>query len=287
MPALDTSYEPFSKQAEYLDLNRCFVRSVLARLDGARLLVDVACGAGTLTGLLAEELSRQAEPGGPLRLVGVDLSRRSLEIARQDLGAHGLLDGSSRRLRAVLVEGSGCALPLADGTADGLMIGNAFHLFPDKPVFVAEVRRVLREGAPFAFNTAFYEGGRCPESELFYETWLRHALRRVKQTPGARRARGTTPPATFSNPELTPPEYRALVEQGGFHVTAVVERTVAMSRRNLETIGGYREFAAAQLAGYDVDLACEALVASVPSSLEAAGLETVPRSWLELVAIRA
>jgi ubiquinone/menaquinone biosynthesis C-methylase UbiE len=310
MALLNKTYEPFSKQPEYLEVNRCFIHSVLPHLQERRVLVDVACGIGTLTGLLAAELRRQdvasaaravaRAPREGLRVLGVDLSFESLGLAREELAAAGILGCPAAcastpgpALRAIVVQGSGDRLPAAGAVADGLLIGNAIHLFTDKPQLVREVGRVLRPRGVFAFNTAFYAGGRIEKTERFFDTWLKQALRYVKRE-AARRGEGTdvssrkrgAGPVGFSNPELSSPEYRALVEGGGFRVLSITERALDMSRSSLEAIGGYAGFATAQLGGYPVELACEALSRMVGPTLEALGLTTVSRFWLEMIAVK-
>lgn len=311
MELLNKTYEPYSRQPEYLEVNRSFIHSVLPHFQRLRLLLDVACGVGTLTGLLAAELQRQngagaAGGGGPsprpgLRVLGVDISIESLALARDDLAAAGILGRPGAHtstpnppLRAVLVQGSGDRLPAASAVADGILLGNAIHLFSDKLQLLREVGRVLRPQGVFAFNTAFYEGGRLEESERFFDTWLKQALRYVKRREAERgsegagvssRKRGAAPVA-FSNPGLSCPEYRALVEGGGFRILSVTERTLEMTRSGLEAIGSYAGFAAAQLAGYPVELACEALAGTVASTLEVLSLASVPRFWLEVIAVK-
>ena len=101
------------------------VRDALMRFVGdATDVVEVGCG----TGHWLAELS-----GGERRVVGVDPSGGMLRHA------------ASNAARAGLVRGVADALAIRSGAVDRLFCINAFHHFPDKPAFVAEARRVLRD----------------------------------------------------------------------------------------------------------------------------------------------
>lgn len=91
------------------------------------LVLDLACGTCDLT----LELKRRRPDA---RAVGVDLSRAMLARAQAKIGA------------AVLVNAPAEALPFADGTFDGAMIGFGIRNVPDFRTGLREMRRVLRPG---------------------------------------------------------------------------------------------------------------------------------------------
>jgi ubiquinone/menaquinone biosynthesis C-methylase UbiE len=288
---IDTSYQPFSREVEYVELNRAFVESI--DLRGCRFAVDVACGTGTLTELLWLDLRRRGGAGDPA-ILGVDVSCESLDHAvrrfteSRELGA-ALAEGAIR-----FVEGSAYALPVPSGEADLLVIGNAVHVFEEPERLLAEVARVLRPGGVLAFNSSFYAGTFAPGTERFYTEWMKAALayirredadRRRRGADGVSRTKGLAAPA-FSRPWLSSADYAHMLERCGFDVASVDERTVLMGRRAFERIGAYAGLASVLLSGYPVELACEALERAVGPALDAAGLVDVPRRWLELVATR-
>ena len=98
------------------------VRAVLAALGGRGRILDVATG----TGRYALPLSEMG-----LDVVGVDLSRRMLEVAR------------AKGLRA-LVQGDGLRLPFPDGTFDGALAVHALQAVPDPVSMLHEMARVAR-----------------------------------------------------------------------------------------------------------------------------------------------
>lgn len=286
---IDTSYDPFSREPSYVELNREFIRSLglgaLARAGGLRLL-DLACGTGTMTELLLDELR------GPDRILGVDLSKASLAHARRRLIESAPAPGQAARVR--LVNASADRLPVLSADADVVLMGNAIHYFKEQGPLLDEVHRVLRPGGLFAFNTSFYAGTFLPGTERFYEEWVKEALKyvlrrdaeeRSQGRPGLTRARGRGD-APFLRRWPSPDEYAASVTGHGFAVKSVNRRTAVMTRSSFEAIGAYEGCASALLNGYPVALASEALARSVAPVLEATGRQTVPRQWLEIIAVR-
>jgi ubiquinone/menaquinone biosynthesis C-methylase UbiE len=290
--ALDTSYEPFSREPEYIDGNRQFVAELPLR--AGMTVVDIACG----TGAISEEMLRR-QPN--LGIVGLDLSRESLELGKKDFLAAGMQavdgmvlarDAPGVRSRVMLTEANAEVLPLRSGIADLVFMGHSIHLPPRRDELLTEIFRVMKPGATFAFNSAFYAGSNPPGTEVFYRLWMTKALAYIQEIdarlraagkPGIRRQRGTNPPMI---PYLAPAEWRTLLEEFGFEVTSSKERTIPMSRRAHETVGAYSGFARVMVSGYPVDLACEALVAAAGPAMAEAGYETLPKNWLEVTARR-
>jgi ubiquinone/menaquinone biosynthesis C-methylase UbiE len=310
---VNMTYEPFSEEPEYLELNRRFVRSIVPRVKRLDCIVDLACGTGTLTELLLAALRDQRTGQGgwstgsealqQLRIVGVDCSRGSLELAKDKFAQHGWptpLDmGPSEReahdeILIIFVEASADCLPIAATVADLVLLGHAVHCFTDKGKLFKEVYRTLRPGGIFTFNSSFYAGSIVSGTERFYEVWMKQALRYVKRWEdeyGSRRAggtfrkRGRGQPA-FSNRWLSPIEYTQALTEHGFDVVSIAEREILMSQRNLETVGAYAGLASVLLSGYPVELACEALEKSVGYAFEVMGVEVVPRIWLEVISAK-
>ena len=102
------------------------VRDTVMRFVGdATNVLEVGCG----TGHWLAELR-----GGDRRVVGIDPS-------------WGMLQHAERHAEhASLIRGVADALPIRSRATDRVFCINAFHHFPDKTAFVAETRRVLRDG---------------------------------------------------------------------------------------------------------------------------------------------
>lgn len=289
--AISTTYEAHSAEPEYIETNRALIASLA--LSAVDRLLDLACGTGLLSELVLER-----RPG--LAIVGLDLAREQLELLQERFRAKGQFAGNGVDARAqglpafLLLEGSADTLPMAAEAVDAVIMGNAIHNVPDRERLLTEIFRVLRPGGFFAFNNAFYAGTYVPGTEKFHQAWVKEALLyvmnrdrelRARGLPGITRRRGTVGPA-FSRRWLLPAEWQAFLEKAGFEVTRVHERDVAMTRRSYETIGSYGGFASAVLAGYPIELACEALQAAVAPALAATGFTVVPARWLEMTAVK-
>ena len=95
--------------------------------------LDIACGPGTVSHLLAERLG----PDG--HLVATDISPAMLEIARSK-------PTSAESAPIEWVESPAAPLPLDDASVDVITCQQGLQFFPDKVGALAEMRRVLRPG---------------------------------------------------------------------------------------------------------------------------------------------
>jgi SAM-dependent methyltransferase len=101
----------------------------VAGLDGKDVL-DYGCGPG-------HDLVGIATYSRPNKLIGIDVSKASLEQARHRLGLH----GSTAELHQIC-ENDG--LPLEDASIDYVHCSGVLHHVPDPVNVLAEFRRVLR-----------------------------------------------------------------------------------------------------------------------------------------------
>jgi SAM-dependent methyltransferase len=109
------------------------------RLPGGATALDVGCGSG----LEAVHLARAG-----LSVIGVDSSRRGLELARERARAAGVeLD---------LRPGSALALPVESASIDLVLDRGCLHGIDreDRPAYAAEIARVLRPGGRFLLRGA-------------------------------------------------------------------------------------------------------------------------------------
>jgi ubiquinone/menaquinone biosynthesis C-methylase UbiE len=305
---IDTSYEPFSREPQYIGANRTFIATLGMRPDMA--VLDLACGTATMTDLILENVfglaGREHGPqsgivdGDGFHVLGVDLSRESLLLGREHLAELGTVGRDHRAGPRVLdlvhlVEGSADRVPVVDDVMDLVIMGNAIQLVPDRESMFSEIRRVLHVGGRFAFNTSFYAGTYCKGTEHVYLRWVQEAsLYLAKRSaelvaagkPGIKRQRGRAARA-FSNPWLSSDQYASELREHGFEVEYLNQRTVMLDQRCFETIGAYAGLARVLLSGYPVKLASEALEKASGPTLEAVGMSEVPRYWLEMVVRRA
>ncbi|HYI99926.1 MAG TPA: methyltransferase domain-containing protein [Thermoleophilaceae bacterium] len=102
-------------------------------LQDAGRLLDVGCGTGAMTRLLARRLGIAA--------VGIDPSDEMLRVA-----------GAESDERCRFVQGRAEQLPFEDGSFDRALMQTVVHLL-DRPVALAEAHRVLADGGALVVAT--------------------------------------------------------------------------------------------------------------------------------------
>jgi len=105
--------------------------------EGDRVL-DLACGTGVVTRIAAQ----RAGPRG--RVTGVDLNAGMIAVARSLPRPEGA--------PIEWLEGSALAIPLADSSVGVALCQQGFQFFPDKPLAMREMRRVLERGGRLALS---------------------------------------------------------------------------------------------------------------------------------------
>jgi ubiquinone/menaquinone biosynthesis C-methylase UbiE len=291
---INTSYEPFSRQPEYIEVNRGFVQSL--RLQSCDVVLDLACGTGTLTDLLLEDDTNK-------KIVGLDLSRESLVLAHRHFMDIGMIDDNSaghgghsdtEKADLLFIQGTADHLPFNDLCADAVVMGNSFHNLPDQDALLREIYRVLKPNGIFAFNTSFFAGTYPPGTENLYHEWLKSALAYIEEKNQERRKQGLgaiprkrkTSHQAFSRKWPTPEEFAQLLMENLFDIKCYCHRTIMMNQRSLETVGAYAGLACVLLSGYPVKIACEALEAAAAPAFEKNHITEVRRLWLEIVAVK-
>src|SRR5437763_7549789 len=164
------TFEAFAAHPFYTEVNRALVRQALAHLatrpaDVPLTIVDMACGTGAITRLIAEEMARQSRQA---YLIGIDPSAEALRRAHKSMAEMGT--------KADFIQGDADDLPNIVHNADAAFFCNAIHLIPDKLAAFQQVATILAPGGIFACNSAFYNGTYVPGTERFYHLWTRRAV---------------------------------------------------------------------------------------------------------------
>jgi ubiquinone/menaquinone biosynthesis C-methylase UbiE len=105
---------------------------LLPELRPGMRLVDVGCGPGSITRGLAERLA-------PGQVVGLDLSRETLDTARRDAAARGLDN-------LAYEEGSVYEMPFPDASFDVAYAHQVFQHLRERAAALREMFRVVRPG---------------------------------------------------------------------------------------------------------------------------------------------
>ncbi len=275
------TYERFAAHTFYTDINRSLVQQALAHLPeraGKLTIVDMACGTGAVTRLIAEELAQQGQLDRA-QLIGVDPSAEALRHARTGMDQMGL------GAQAEFIQGDAEDLPTIVSNADAAFFCNAIHLVPNKRAAFEQMSTILASGGIFACNSAFYEGTYVPGTERFYRLWTRRAVGWLKNThPDVHLSREAK---AMAMQWLSPEEYIGLFKETGFSSVETVQAAVTISLDAWRDLGQYWLFIDGALPGIPLAYGAEALETAVYQVGQELGMAEVPRMWLQLVATKA
>lgn len=127
-------YDRFTRLFSY-GMDRHWKREMLSELAAVTkeptLLLDLACGTGDLA-------FGSADSAATARVVGFDMARRMLTLARQRTGAG--------RPWPRFVAADMSRLPIRDASAQVVLAGYAIRNAPDTPAALREIARVLHAG---------------------------------------------------------------------------------------------------------------------------------------------
>ena len=272
------TFEAFAAHPFYTEVNRALVRQALAHfatrpVDVPLTIVDMACGTGAITRLVAEEIARQ---GRQAHLIGVDPSAEALRRAQKSMEEMGT--------RADFIQGDANSLPSIVNNADAAFFCNAIHLVPNKLSAFQQMASILAPGGIFACNSAFYEGTYVEGTERFYHLWIRHAMRCLrKEHPEVRLSREEKAQAMQW---LTPDDYLESLKQAGFGSAETNYEQVNISVDAWRDLGHYWLFIEGALPGAPLGFAAAALEKAVYQAGQELGLTEVPRMWLQIVATK-
>lgn len=274
------TFEPFAAHAFYTNVNRSLVRQALAHfetrpVDQPLTIVDMACGTGAVTRLIAEEIKRQGRQQA--RLIGVDPSAEALRLAQKGMEEIGA--------QADFVQGDAEDLPRLVHDADAAFFCNAIHLLSDKSAAFRLMASILAPGGIFACNSAFYNGAYVEGTERFYRLWTRRAIGWLrKEHPEVHVSRENK---TMAMQWIGTDDYVHLLKENGFQEVDVLQEEAIMTVESYHDIGQYWLFIEGALPGIPLALGALALGTTVYQVGEELNLTDIPRNWLQLVAHKA
>jgi ubiquinone/menaquinone biosynthesis C-methylase UbiE len=266
----DYSFKEFSEQPFYHTVNQWLVDRT--GLKPGWTVMDVACGTGAVTRLIADRIRGARDA----LVVGLDVSASALQEARRRLAG-------TRDAVVEFVQGRAEEMSQAiRGAADAVFLCNSIHYFADKDQLLAEVRRTLRPGGVFAFNTTFFDGAHVPGTDRFYRRWMMRALRILKKRYDTRPDRAKTQ----ARVQLTADQYKKLLEAAGFQLSTFELVPVSVVEQGWLAISCYADFIEGVLPGIPIDCASNILCEALTETFRELELTDVPRNWLSVVAAR-
>jgi len=270
------TFEAFASHNFYTEVNRSLVRHALASIaprppNIPLTIVDMACGTGAVTRLIAEEISSQ---GRQAHIIGVDPSAEALRRAQK--GMQGM------EVKADFIQGVTSDLPNIVQNADAAFFCNAIHLLSDKLSAFRLIASILAPDGIFACNSAFYNGTYVEGTERFYRLWTRRAVGWLrKEHPEAHLSREAK---AMAMQQIDREGYICLLKEGGFCRVDAVEEQAMMTVDSYRDIGQYWLFIEGALPGIPLALGAQALEISAYQAGEELGLKDITRNWLQIIA---
>ncbi len=258
------SFEAFTRHPFFTEVNRWIVERVVC--PGRRKIVDLGCGPGAVTKLILERLG----DAGNAEVIGIDPSPSALTKARAAI--------HSRVVK--FIEGSAEWVSRLVSCADAVVFLNAIHLVPDKAQVIAEIRKALRKGGVFAFNTTFFKGAYVEGTAGFWRRWVVRAVQALREQGLEVQHSAHTVARQFLSPE----QYTELCMQAGFERPAIELVQIEMTPESLEDIGRFSLFIEGALPGVPLESGASALKEGLRRTIAETGIHKVPRNWLEGVA---
>jgi len=270
------TFEAFAAHPFYTAINRSLVQQALAPLatrptDTTLTIVDMACGTGAITRLIAEAMTSQ---GRQARILAIDPSAEALHRAQKSIEEMGAT--------VDFFQGEAVDLPTLVHDADAAFFCNAIHLIADKRSTFRQMAAILAPGGIFACNSAFYEGTSVEETLRFGRLWIRRAVGWLRKAhPEVQLSREAK---ALAMQWLTPEEYSNLLKESGFSCVETIQERVMMSLDGLRDLGHYWLFIEGALPGAPLALGAAALGTAVYQAGQELGMTEVPRMWLQIVA---
>jgi len=273
------TFEAFASYPFYAEINHSLVRQALASFarypaTAPLTIVDMACGTGAVTRLIAEEMQRQHRCA---HIIGVDPSGEALRRARKCMET---LEGD--RVSVEFIQGDTEDLPRFVDNANAAFFCNAIHLLPDKLAAFRLISRILAPHGIFACNSGFYQGTYIEGTDRFYRLWTTKAVRWLRREhPDVHLSRDAR---AMAMQWLTAEEYVNQLKESGFKHVEAYQEIGEIPLDAWRDIGHYWLFIEGALPGVPLPLGAAALQTAVYQAGEEMGIDATPRNWLQLIA---
>lgn len=267
------SFTEFSSQPFYRKVNSRLVD--MSGVFNQHKIIDLGCGTGGITKLILDRLTGTKETV----IYAVDHSASALRSAVEELGGR-----KEAAIRFVHAEVQNLASSVNE-QVDAVIYCNSIHYVNDKVALLNQIRERLRPGGILAFNTSFFEGSHPPESHDFYRRWMMRSLRTLRKDHGLFPDKNAD--KTGARRQLTPEEYKELLEAAGFEIVRAENHCVEVPETGFYHISGFRDWIEGIMPGVPLGKGRDALQKSLKQVFKEMDIETVPRIWLGVTARRA
>lgn len=269
----DYTFDEFSSQPFYRKVNSQLVD--MSGVFNQHKIIDLGCGTGGITKLILDRLSGTKETV----IYAVDHSATALKSAVEELG-----DRKEAVIRFVHAEVQNLTSSVNE-QVDAVIYCNSIHYVNDKLELLKQIRERLKPGGILAFNTSFFDGSHPPESHDFYRRWMMRSLRTLRRDHGLFPDKNAD--KTGARRQLTPDEYKELLEEAGFEIVQAENFRVQVPESGFHHISGFRDWIEGVMPGVPLGKGRDALQKSLKQVFKEMDLETVPRVWFGVTARRA
>jgi|TARA_B110000263_G_scaffold67198_1_gene58152 ubiquinone/menaquinone biosynthesis C-methylase UbiE len=271
MTGSEFSFQTFSKNEFYSNLNAKLID--MADLASDRRIVDLACGTGGVTRLILERINQTKDTV----VIALDHSSIALKTAMEDLK-----DISNNAVKYVQL-GVENVSEVVKESVDAIVFCNAIHYLPNKDATILDISKTLKTGGKFIFNTSFYEGGQHKDTTAFYSKWMFKAMKILRKKYQLSPIRSEK---VQSRKQLTLKDYNDLLNRNGLTVLKQEIDTVSVPVEGWLDISAFSDFIEGVMPGVPLDKASLALQEAVVDTYAELGVSSVPRNWLDIVAVK-
>ena len=264
------TFKAFSDHAFYRQVNEALIDR--AHLERGWTVVDVACGSGAITQLILEKIRGAREA----MVIGIDMSATALRETRERVA--GVTDAAVEFIQAQAEEMS----QKIKDAVDAVVFCNGIHYIEDKGKLMAEVKRTLRPGGIFAFNTGFFDGALPEETKKYYKRWMLKSLRKLKREHNLRPQHSKVE----SRKQLTADDYCKLLADEGFEIQTAEIYPGEVTEQGWIDLSRFSDFIAGALPGIPIATASDVLVEALKETFAELEMRAWPRNWLTVVAAR-
>jgi len=245
----------------------------IAEISEQTQIVDLGCGDGGVTKLILDRIQAARQSC----IYAIDHSAAAIKEAITNIGdrkeaAVKFIQGDAANLREKLT-----------GDVDAVVYCNSIHYVPDKEKLLSQIKGSLKPGGILAFNSSFYEGGQPEESLDFYRKWMMKSIRILRREYGMMPKRENK---VESRKQLTPDDYKNLVEAQGFKVKLTEIMKVQVPLAGWVEISAFRDFIEGTLPGVPLKEASAALQEGAKQTYKEMDIQFVNRNWMSVVALR-
>jgi ubiquinone/menaquinone biosynthesis C-methylase UbiE len=264
------TFKAFSQHAFYKQVNEALIAR--AHLERGMTVVDVACGSGAITQLILEKIRGAREA----MVIGVDMWATAIRETGEKVA--GVTDAVVEFVQTRAEEMS----KQIRRAVDAVVFCNGIHYIEDKDELLVEVKRTLKPGGVFAFNTGFFDGALPEETLPYYRRWMLKCLRKLKKEYNLRPEHSKVE----SRVTLTADEYVKLLEDKGFKIESAEIYPGKVTEQGWIDLSRFSDFIEGALPGIPLETASKVLVESLSETFEEFELTVWPRNWLTVVAAR-